>query len=123
MNITITIVMITNALPITIGATIPMRTYSDEAGPCVPPNPPRSLFSLVLALMSLSPTEKGKIRGQTGRVPLPEGLRIDPRRLVSKLLHVLNVRPGINRGMAVRAALAPQFQHAGAETAKEHAVM
>jgi hypothetical protein len=40
-----------------------------------------------------------------------QGLRIDPRRLMSKLLHVLNVGPGINGGMAVRAALAPQFQH------------
>ena len=38
-------------------------------------------------------------------------LRIDPRRLMSKLLHVLNVRPRINSGMAVRAALAAQFQH------------
>ena len=40
-----------------------------------------------------------------------QGLRIDPRRLMSKLLHVLNVRPRINSGMAVRAALAAQFQH------------
>ena len=40
-----------------------------------------------------------------------QGLRIDPRRLVSKLLHILNIRPGINRGIAVRAALAAQFQH------------
>jgi hypothetical protein len=40
-----------------------------------------------------------------------QGLRIDPRRLMSKLLHVLNVRPRINSGMAVRTALAPQFQH------------
>ena len=41
----------------------------------------------------------------------PQGLRIDPRRLMSKLLHVLNVRPRINSGIAVRAALAAQFQH------------
>ncbi len=40
-----------------------------------------------------------------------QGLRIDPRRLMSKLLHVLNVRPRINSGMAVGAALAAQFQH------------
>ena len=40
-----------------------------------------------------------------------QGLRIDPRRLMSKLFHVLNVRPRINSGMAVDAALAPQFQH------------
>ncbi len=39
-------------------------------------------------------------------------LRIDPGRLVSELLHVLNIRPGINRGMAVGAALAAQLQHA-----------
>ena len=38
-------------------------------------------------------------------------LRIDPRRLMSKLLHVLNVRPGINSRIAVGAALAAQFQH------------
>src|SRR5580692_11147650 len=42
---------------------------------------------------------------------------------MSKLLHVFNVRPWINSGMAVRTALAPQFQNARAETAKEHAVM
>ena len=41
-----------------------------------------------------------------------QGLRIDPRRLVSKLLHVLNVRAGINRRSALRAALAAEFQHA-----------
>jgi hypothetical protein len=40
-----------------------------------------------------------------------QNLGIDPRRLMSKLLHVLNVRPRINSGMAVRAALAAQFQH------------
>jgi hypothetical protein len=40
-----------------------------------------------------------------------QGLRIDTRRLMSKLLHVLNVRPRINSGMAVRAALTAQFQH------------
>lgn len=38
-------------------------------------------------------------------------LRIDPRRLMSKLLHVLNVRTRINSGIAVRAALTAQFQH------------
>ena len=38
-------------------------------------------------------------------------LRMDPRRLMSKLLHVLNVRPRIDSGMAVRAALTAQFQH------------
>ncbi len=57
----------------------------------------------------------GEIRGQNtgtdGSTPLHQGLRIDPRCLVSKLLHVLDVRPGINSGMAVRAALAAQFQH------------
>jgi hypothetical protein len=40
-----------------------------------------------------------------------EGLRIDPRRLASKLLHILNVEPRINSGTAVRPAFAPQFQH------------
>src|ERR1700722_8010395 len=40
-----------------------------------------------------------------------EHLRIDSRRLMSKLLHVLNVRPRINSGMAVRAALTTQFEH------------
>ena len=39
------------------------------------------------------------------------GLRIDPGRLMSKLLDVLDVRPGINSMMAVRAALTAQFQH------------
>jgi len=34
-----------------------------------------------------------------------QGLRIDPRRLMSKLLHVLNVRPRIDSGIAVGAAL------------------
>jgi hypothetical protein len=38
-------------------------------------------------------------------------LRIDTRRLMSKLLHVLNVRARINSGIAVRAALTAQFQH------------
>ena len=38
-------------------------------------------------------------------------LRIDPRRLMSKFLHVLNVRPRIDSGIAVRAALTAQFQH------------
>jgi hypothetical protein len=40
-----------------------------------------------------------------------QNLRIDPGRLMSKLLHVLNIRPRINSGIAVRAALAAQFQH------------
>jgi len=40
-----------------------------------------------------------------------QNLRIDPRRLMSKLLHVLNVGPRINSGIAVRAALTAQFQH------------
>src|SRR5580693_10147773 len=43
--------------------------------------------------------------------PTTQNLRIDPRRLMSKLLHVFNVRPRINSGMAVRTAFAPQFQH------------
>jgi hypothetical protein len=38
-------------------------------------------------------------------------LRIDPRRFVSKLLHVLNVGARIDSGRAVGAALAAQFQH------------
>ena len=42
---------------------------------------------------------------------------------MSKLLHVLDVRPRINSGMAVRAALSAQFQYTRAETAKKHAVM
>jgi hypothetical protein len=52
----------------------------------------------------------------------PEGL-METRRLMSKLLHVLNVRPTIKSGMAVRAALTAQFQHTGAQTAMEHVVM
>ncbi len=40
-----------------------------------------------------------------------------------KLLHVLNIRPRINSGIAVRAAFAAQLQHTRAETAKEHAVV
>lgn len=35
-----------------------MRIYIDEAGPFVPPNPPRSLFSLVLALIIPTVIEK-----------------------------------------------------------------
>ncbi len=35
-----------------------MRIYIDEAGPFLPPNPPRSLFSLVLALMIPTAIEK-----------------------------------------------------------------
>jgi hypothetical protein len=35
-----------------------MRIYIDEAGPFVPPNPPRSLFSLVLALIIPAAIEK-----------------------------------------------------------------
>lgn len=35
-----------------------VRIYIDEAGPFVPPNPPRSLFSLILALMIPSAIEK-----------------------------------------------------------------
>ena len=49
--------------------------------------------------------------GQPGRTPLHQGLRIDPRRLVSKLLDIFNIGARINRGMAVRAALSAQFQH------------
>jgi hypothetical protein len=41
----------------------------------------------------------------------PQGLRINPRRLMPKLLDVLNVRPRINRGIAACAALTAQFQH------------
>ena len=47
----------------------------------------------------------GQFGGNTGQygdrrdVPISQGLRIDPGRLMSKLLHVLNVRPGINSGM------------------------
>jgi hypothetical protein len=40
-----------------------------------------------------------------------EHLRIDPGSLVPKLLHVLNIRPRIDSGIALRAALAAQFQH------------
>jgi len=35
-----------------------MRIYIDEAGPFVPPNPPRSLFSLILALIIPTAIEK-----------------------------------------------------------------
>lgn len=35
-----------------------MRIYIDEAGPFLPPNPPRSLFSLVLALIIPSAIEQ-----------------------------------------------------------------
>jgi hypothetical protein len=48
---------------------------------------------------------------QTGRTPLHKALRIDPRRLMSKLLDVLNVRPRINSRIAVGAAFTAQFQH------------
>ena len=41
----------------------------------------------------------------------PHFLRIDPRRFVPKLLDIFNIGAGINRGMAVGAALAAQFQH------------
>ena len=40
-----------------------------------------------------------------------KALRIDPRCLVPQLLHVLNIRPRINSGIAVRAAFAAQLQH------------
>jgi hypothetical protein len=50
-------------------------------------------------------------RGRKKRHTPSRLLRIDPRRLMSKLLHVLNVRPGINSGIAVRAALTAQLQY------------
>jgi hypothetical protein len=43
--------------------------------------------------------------------PLPKNLRIDSRRLMSKLLDIFNIGTRINGGMAVRAALAAQFQY------------
>jgi hypothetical protein len=57
-----------------------------------------------------------EIRRQKGRHgrDLPrwqQGLRIDPGRLVSKLLDIFNIGARINGGIAVRAALAAQFQH------------
>ena len=48
---------------------------------------------------------------QTGRTRCTQLLCIDSRRPMSKILHVLNVRPRINRGVAVGAALTAQFQH------------
>jgi len=40
-----------------------------------------------------------------------QDLRINPGRLVSKLLDIFNIGARINSGMAVRAALTAQFQH------------
>jgi hypothetical protein len=42
---------------------------------------------------------------------LRQGLRIDPGRLVSKLLDIFNIGARINSGIAVGAALTAQFQH------------
>ena len=53
----------------------------------------------------------------------PASLQIDPRRLMSKLLDILNVRPRINSGIAVRAALAAQFQDPRPQPAQEYAVV
>ncbi len=61
-----------------------------------------SEISSVVALLALSSESLHKFL---------QGLRIDPRRLMSKLLHVLNVRPRIDSGIAVGAALTAQFQH------------
>ena len=53
----------------------------------------------------------GKL-GTDGTYPVAQALRIDPRRLMSKLLHVFDVRPRIDSGMTVRTAFTTQFQHA-----------
>jgi len=65
-----------------------------------------------LTFSSTSPTAATKASrpGESLHKTL-QGLRIDSRRLMSKLLHVLNIRARINSGMAVRAALAAQFQY------------
>jgi hypothetical protein len=53
----------------------------------------------------------GGKHGDRQDAPRCTNLRINPRRLMPQLLNVLNVRPRINSGMAVRAALTAQFQH------------
>ena len=71
-----------------------------------------SAFARITSALASSACDEGFDIHQASRYPNAlHGLRIDPRRLMSQLLHVLNVRPRINRGMAVRAALAAQFQH------------
>ena len=40
-----------------------------------------------------------------------QNLRIDPGRLVSKLLDIFNIGARIHSGIAVRAALTAQFEH------------
>ena len=42
---------------------------------------------------------------------------------MSDLLHVLNIRSGIDLRSALSAAFAAQFQHARAQAAQEHAIM
>jgi len=49
---------------------------------------------------------------ETHRAQNPrQGLRIDPGRLVSKLLDIFKIGARINGGIAVGAALTAQFQH------------
>ena len=49
--------------------------------------------------------------GTDGTYPVVQNLRIDPGRLVSKLLDIFNIGARIHSGIAVGAALAAQFQH------------
>lgn len=46
---------------------------------------------------------------------------MDARRLVSRALDVLDVRPGVGVRLRLRAALAAQLQHAIAQAAQERA--
>src|ERR1022692_211501 len=49
--------------------------------------------------------------------------RVDPRRLVTNRLHILNVRSRINARMAILPALPSQLQHPRAQPPQEHAVV
>ena len=91
------------------------RNHSSEA---IEPNTDVSVFCILSGLVvhllcqvASSCDEGFDTHPESRCTKALQGLRIDPRRLMSKLLHVLNVRPRINSGMAVRAALTAQFQH------------
>ena len=61
--------------------------------------------------MTYSCDEGFDIHPASGCTKALQGLRIDPRRLMSKLLDIFNIGAGINGGIAVRATLAPKFEH------------
>ena len=92
------------------------RNHSSEA---IEPNTDVSVFCILSGLVvhllcqvASSCDEGFGTHPESLWTKILQGLRIDPRRLMSKLLHVLNVRPRINSRMAIRAALTAQFQHA-----------